>query len=248
MKPALLVLAVAALLAGCGDDKQSEKTAAETSTTPAAPKAPTSTTPASAGLRPAEPAEKAVARIAKAAQAGDCSAPGELFGAHSGITPKICKRLIPTVSPVVPPEVKTYGSGAVGKSTDGGSFILALDSDRRFKWVTSFGDPRLPKAPLKNADEVMAAVVSAIRRDSCPEITQFSLTYSNGGSGKKFCALRPVRQLHAALDRAPSASPKPLGGDGTFAFYGLKVKPHYYTLIFFASKNGSYFFVTSMRV
>jgi hypothetical protein len=246
MKPALL-LAIAALLAGCGGDKETNDRAAETSTTPAAPKAPTTTTAASAGLKPAEAPEQAVARIAEAAQAGDCSAPAELFGAHSGITPKICRRLLPTVTPLVPPEVKAYGSGAVGKSTDGGRFILALDRDRRFKWVTSFGEPRLPKAPLKNADEVMAIVVSAIRADNCDDLTKYSLTYSNGGSGKKFCALKPVRELHSALNRAYTASPKPLGGDGTFAFYGLRVKPHYYTLIFFASSNGSYYFVTSAR-
>jgi hypothetical protein len=244
--PALLAT-VAALVGGCGgDDGGGDSGAATTSrstaTTAPAPK------PALKGPRPAEPAEQAVTRLAKAAAAGDCSAPEKLFGTHSGITPALCKKLLPTVDLAVPPEVKTYGSGAVAGTNDGGSAILALDSDRRFKFVTSFAaDLNLPKAPVKNAAATMTAVVGAIRRDSCREIVRYSLTYSNGGSGNKFCALRPIRDLHTALNRAYSASPKLLGGDRTFAFYGLDVKPHHYTLVFLASKNGSYYFVTSAR-
>jgi hypothetical protein len=235
-----LVLLGAIALAGCGSDG-GDKTA--TTSTPAKPPA---TTPARGTPRPAEPAELAVARLAKARRAGDCSAPAKLFG-HPEITPKDCKRLLPTINLVLPPDVKTYGSGAVATDTDGGKAILALDSDRRFKYVTSFSPSYLAKAPAKNADEVMSAVVSAIRSGDCHQITTYSLTYSNGGSGKQFCALEPVRQLHAALNRAYTASPTRLGGDGTFVFYGLKVKPHYFTLLFLASKNGSFYFVTSAR-
>src|SRR4051812_6870242 len=101
-------------------------------------------------------------------------------------------------------------------------------------FVIAFSKPDLPTAPLKNADESMSRVVGAIRRDSCEDLLPFSL-----GKGKKYCAGSPIRQLHTALDRAYTASPKLLGGDGRYAFYGLKVKPYYFTLVFLASKNGS---------
>ena len=156
------------------------------------------------------------------------------------------KQLLPDIEPALPPEVKTYGSGAVVRNADGGSTILALDSDRRFKFVTSFADPDPPTSPLKDADESMSRVIGAIRRDSCPDITTWSLTFSNL-RGKRFCGARPIRELHAALDREYTASPTALGGDGTFAFYGLWVKPHYFTLVFLASEKGPYWFVTSVR-
>jgi hypothetical protein len=232
-------LLAAGALSGCGDagTKGAETNDAATSTGPARVKV---------GPQPAESGEQAVERIAEAVRNGDCSAPKDIFG-PSGVTSAICEELLPKLDPASPPDVKTYGSGAVVKNADGGSTILALDSDRRYKVVTSFGASKMPTVPLKEADAVMGFVVGAIRRDSCDDLLRFALTYSNGGGGKKFCALRPIRQLHRALDRDYTAAPTALGGDGTFAFYGLEVKPYYFTMLFLAAPNDTYFFVTSVR-
>src|SRR3954447_2059898 len=200
------------------------------------------TTPAGVSPKPTEPATTAVARLASVARAGDCSARDKLIDPDTPVSERLCRGILAGLNPVVPPQVKTYGSGAVAKDFDGGHTVLALDDDGRFKFVISFSSPKLPTAPIKNADESMSRVVGAIRRDSCEDLLPFSL-----GKGKKYCAGSPIRQLHTALDRAYTASPKLLGGDGRYAFYGLKVKPYYFTLVFLASKNGSWFFVTSAR-
>jgi hypothetical protein len=236
----LSVLAVAAIV-GCGDDEGSE-TGGSTSGGAATSATTTAAKPAAHGeLRPAEPAELEVARLARAVRSDDCSAPDELFIGPTG-SPRLCHRLLPRIGPKLPPEVKTYGSGAVVTNANGGHSILALDSDRRFKFAVAFTAPHPPRVPVKVADESMAAAVGAIRRDNCDDILKWA--YSGV---KRFCASPEIRQLHAALDRAYTASPTALGGDGTFAFYGLRVKPHYFTLVFLASPNGSYFFVTSVR-
>jgi hypothetical protein len=238
-----LLMAVLPLGCGGGDDGKSQTGGQRAATTTAPQRA--ATTRAHVGPRPAEPAELEVTRLARAAQSGDCSALDEIFPKESGMTPKICRSLLPTIEPALPPQVKTYGSGAVVTNRDGGTSILALDSDRRFKFVTSFSGQG-PKAPVKNADDSMSYIVGAIRRGDCPVINRFSLTFDNI-RGKKFCATQAIRQLHAALDRDYTASPSALGGDGSFASYGLDVKPHYFTLVFLATENGAYVFVTSAR-
>jgi hypothetical protein len=224
-----LALVLALAVAGCGGGESKSPAAAVT-------------TPAGVTPKPAEPAATAVARLASAARAGDCSTRDELFDPDVPVTERLCRGILAGLNPVVPPQVKTYGSGAVAKDFDGGHTVLALDDDGRFKFVISFSSPKLPTAPIKNADESMSRVVGAIRRDSCEDLLPYSL-----GKGKKYCAGSPIRQLHAALDRAYTASPKLLGGDGRFVFYGLKVKPDYFTLVFLASTNGQFFFVTSAR-
>src|SRR3954469_25497572 len=218
-----LVLALAG--AGCGGGESKSPAAGVT-------------TPAGVSPKPTEPATTAVARLASAARAGDCSARDKLFDPDTPVSERLCRGILAGLNPVVPPQVKTYGSGVVAKNFDGGQTILALDHDGRFKFVIAFSKPDLPTAPLKNADESMSRVVGAIRRDSCEDLLPFSL-----GKGKKYCAGTPIRQLHTALDRAYTASPKLLGGDGRYAFYGLKVKPYYFTLVFLASSNGQFFFV-----
>jgi hypothetical protein len=242
MKPALLLVMLAAL-AGCGGDDGTDSTPAKASSSATTAQSPTTTTPASVAPKPAERAEEAVARLAKAAQADDCSHPADLFPSDAKVGAGLCHHVLEGLAVALPPEVKTYGSGAVVQNADnGGSTLLALDNDRRFKFLVAFFNPHLPKAPAKNADEVMSRVVGAIRRDSCDDLLEFAL-----GRGQKFCAQKPIRQLHAALDRAYTASPKALGGDGSFAFYGLRVKDDYFTIVFLAAKNGSYYFVTSQR-
>jgi hypothetical protein len=231
------------LLAGCGGEDKKTGTADRTAP---APTSPAPTKPAQVGPRPAEPAKQAAERVAEAVEKNDCSQPNKLF-VFDEVTRSLCKQLLPGVEPAQPIQIKAYGSGALMQTADGGRAILMLDSDRRYKVVTSFGGSLdIPTVPAQKADEAMSFVVGAIRRDDCGDIVRLSLTYSNGGSGKKFCALKPVRQLHAALDKHYTASPKPLGGDGNFAFYGLEAKPHYYTLLFIADRTGStYLFVTA---
>lgn len=229
------------LLAGCGDEDK--RTATVNTTAP-----PTTAThaqkPANTGPRPAETAQQAADRIAKAVRTNDCRSPRDVFGV--GVTTAICRKLLPDIKPAPVPNAKAYGTGAVVKQADGGYTILALDHDRRFKVATSFGGSvRVATQPPQGANDTMQQVVGAIRRDSCDDLRYLVLTFGKGGL-KKFCALRPVRKLHAALNRHFTATPKRLGGDGHFAFYGLADGPRYYTLIFIADKR-TYLFVTSVE-
>jgi hypothetical protein len=224
-------IAAAVLVAGCGGSSHKTKTTA-------APKPPARIWP-----RPVESAQQAAERIGRADRQRDCSSPRQLMAVPKG-SRILCGALLRSIDFPPRPNVKTFGSAAIVEQADGGHAILALDSDRRYKIANTFGAPGLPPVPVEMADEWMARTVAAIRRDSCDEI--FALSISPTGD-KRFCSAPEVRQLHAALDRAYTASPTPLGGDGRFAFYGLRVKPYYYTLIFVADRRDTYAFVTSIR-
>jgi hypothetical protein len=154
-----------------------------------------------------------------------------------------CARLLPYLAFPAESDVEAFGSGAVVRRADGGYAILALDGDRRFKAVLTRGAD-VPPAPIAKADEYMAYSVAAIRRDACDEIVTNGLVYPNE---KRSCRASAIRHLHAALDRAYTASPKRLGGDGRFAFYGIRVKPHYYTLVFMATSRDTYTLVASVE-
>jgi hypothetical protein len=243
-RAAWAVLACAALMLGCGDsgEKSAQNTATATTATTATP------APSRIGPRPAESPADAANRIAAAVRSGDCSSPADIF-TEADTTPAQCKSLLTAIEPAAPPEVKTFGSGAVMKGADGGRVILALDRDRRFKVATSF-DASFPLevVPAKKADDVMSYVLAAMRNGDCRTVLQYSLTFSNGGSGKQFCNSQQVRQLRNALNKDTGASPAPLGGDGSFAFYGLQAKGSgYYTIMFIATRGGTYAFVTSVR-
>jgi hypothetical protein len=239
-RAACSVLACAALLLGCGDS--GPKSAGSTAPTPTTPP------PSRVGPRPVESASQAAQRIAVAARSGDCSSRGDIF-TEAAVSLAECKDLLPAVEPAAAPDLKTFGSAAVMKAADGGRVILALDDDRRFKVVTSFSASfPFEVVPPKKADDVMSYVLAAMRNEDCRTVTQYSLTFSNGGTGKQFCNSKQVRQLHDALDKDTGASPTALGGDGSFAFYGLQAKGSgYYTIVFIASPGNTYAFVTSVK-
>lgn len=199
------------------------------------------------GPRPAESPSDAVNRIAAAVHSGDCSSPEEIF-TTADVTPAQCRDLLPGFQPAPAPNVDAFGSGAVMKGADGSRVILALARDHRFKVATSF-DASFPleKATVSKADDVASYVLAAMRNEDCDHVLQYSLTFSNGGDGQKFCDSRQVRQLHDALTK-DAAAPVPLGGDGSFAFYGLSAKGSgYFTIVFIAMRDDTWAFVTSVK-
>lgn len=228
--------ACTALMTGCGGGG-SDKRAGPSGSTGAVE------SPRIRGPKPAETPEQAVARIAKAAIAGDCDHFRGIFRKEE-MTKELCSKVLPDIEPVLPPEVKAFGSGAVVKNADGGTTILTLDHDRRFKQTFSFaGGGRDAHLPVEKAVDAMGFVTSAMRRDNCDDIVRISLTFRQI-TGDKFCATPGVRRLSKAFQRDLDAEPELLGGDGTYAFYGVRVKPHrYFTLVFVAHPSGTYLFV-----
>lgn len=223
---------VCALLAGCGGGGDNEEPRAATKPIPGAP-------------RPAESGKDAVIRIAAAVRARDCSSPEEVFHARE-VTPQLCERYISEIEPASPPDVEVFGSAAVVKNANGGSTILALDHTGRYKVVNFFRDPApAPKRPVAKPVDSMGAVTSAIRRDNCEDIVFWSLTL--GLSDKQFCAIRPVRELNAALDRDYDARPALLGGDGSFVFYGVATEQHRYFTLVFVAIDDRYLFSMSLE-
>jgi hypothetical protein len=236
----IVALAVAALVAGCGGDGGGSKDKpAATQPKPA---------PAVAGApKPVESAAQAARRIDAFASKGDCASLDDVFPANSGVTPKLCQQLLPTMRSYAGGKVQSYGTAAVVSNDRGGQMILGLDRSGHFRFETFFDGP-LPKLPLSLASDTAENTVTAVRNDNCDELLPLALTYQQA-SGKKFCALKPVRRLHTALDRDFDAQAKPLGGNGSFAFYGIATKPHgYFTLVLTADPRHKVFlFVTSIE-
>lgn len=128
---------------------------------------------------------------------------------------------------------------------DPATVLFALDSDRRWKFVSLVQAAKqagTPNNALNEFDSNAKAFVEAFRGKSCS--TLFSLVSISspyyvgaGRSARAFCRslvgnAKDTNSLAYQLARDPGAKPKRLGGTNDFAFYGLSMKSgRYDTLI-----------------
>ena len=234
---ALVTLLVAALV-GCGGDGGEQPSGGSTRD------ARSEQEPPQGWPDPAETPEEGATRLVDAASAEDCSAPEEIFH-QEAVTPRLCKRILASLDLDDPSTVRAFGSGAVLRNEDGRPTILVLDSDGRYKLGTTLR-PDLPSVPVERADKTADGLIPAIFGAGnfagvCRRLLYISLRF---GPRREWCRAH-IRRLIRTFG-ATSASPTPLGGDGTVAFHGVRAyRRPYVTLLFVAHESGRYLFVES---
>ena len=236
---ALVTLLVAALVGCGGDDDDGQQPSGEDRNGQSARKPP------QGWPDPAETAEDGAARLIEAADAEDCSAPEEIFHRRALPPPRDCKRVLAKLETVDPSTVRAFGSGAVLRNEDGHPTILVLDRDGRYKHATTLaGDP--PTVPVERADKTadqLGGVVFGADNFAgvCRPLLRISLRF---GSRVEWCNAQ-IRRLYRVLG-GTSATPTPLGGDGSVAFHGVRAyRRPYVTLVFVAHEGGRYLYVDS---
>ena len=180
---------------------------------------------------PVEDADSAAAKLISAARSGDCRrvAP-HIFS--EGLA--VCRDLkeagaLESVA-LWDGSLKRFGTAALGEVTqvDGttASIVLALNPERRFKFVTiteQFGDP-LPEgwAAPKVKDGL-----AALRDDDCEAFYRFS---SQLAGAQTFCEFSWVRDFQASVTAADRLSEQSLGGNGYVSFFAVTADRSVYTV------------------
>jgi hypothetical protein len=138
-----------------------------------------------------------------------------------------------------PTGVAQYGDGGVieyklGEGTM--STLLVRDSDGLFH--ITYLDPRVPEPTVGTKlapqfDDVANSAVDALRDGDCEAFVKVAFVEFGPGSAdsQQVCKYVSGFQMAKVLQKAPDAEPKLMGGNGTFAFYGLSLPGSFWTLI-----------------
>jgi hypothetical protein len=196
------------------------------------------------GPKPADSVPQVITRMKAALRAPGCNAQLKaLFYSGYGAIPQSgCDYLRKQLGKFQDVQGKAYGSGAIvdgyiGDSTDNyAEAIFVLDKDRKYHLVFveegSF-QPTTETLFMSQFDTSFRTGIHALRTGNCDEfMTVAHLTLGIGG-GKKadVCARIPASPLHKLLAAEPRAVTKRLGGSSSYAFYGVKFKHAYYTVV-----------------
>jgi hypothetical protein len=237
-----LVVALIVGVAGCGSDREAAR---PSSARPAAPPATGEAVP-----RAAESIDAANRRLSRSLRTAKNCGPIERafhpLTSRSLFSTRFCKKAradlkLYSLFQTIP---IAYGSGGVIRI--GGDITLGVVLDRtrhyRLAWIQA-GTP-LTGGPSARSDQVARTVVDAIRKSDCVRLRRVAGLLDAHWSAAEFCLRPELRLVTKALARDPAATPRRLGGDEAFAFYGLSVKPHrYFTIVLLAQRPGDYKFV-----
>ena len=130
---------------------------------------------------------------------------------------------------------KAHGTGAIASFPGGErpAVVLALDRDRRYRYVTGAQTGGVLGA---DADRLAVAAIAAMARDDCPAFMK--VVDAQGLSPKDYCTGgwgRPLRRVLGG--RRPT--PVRMGSSQGVAFYALRVDPRrYFTVMVEQSKRG----------
>lgn len=148
---------------------------------------------------------------------------------------------------------RTYGTGAVIDFTDaeaprGGTYVLALSQRRRWSIVFAPITNRLTSrdrgpGDLTGAQAALAGFLPAVRDGDCDGYFRFAVT---GPTETRAQACRTAfgadglyTGLQQDLRATPGATPSPLGGNRTFAFFALRTGTTYRTAITLRTAAGA---------
>lgn len=217
-------IAVAALAALCLCG-----TALSAAPKPFAPKAP-------------ETIAQVIARMTVALKTEGCSAELKaLYYSGFGAIPAAgCTYLRNQLGTFAKPEGKIYGTGAVvdaltGHSDDLAAAVMVLDKGKfRIVFVEPGGFLRdaitLFQPPF---DTSFRIGVHALRTGNCDEFMQVAHQRLGIGAGAQadVCSRVQSNTLHKLLAAEPRAVAKRLGGSSGYAFYGIRFKTGFYTVV-----------------
>jgi hypothetical protein len=186
-----------------------------------------------------ESIKQAEQRIAKTASSSDCDTVNGLNPISRAAlnTEPRCKLLKKAAEPTR--GAAQYGDAGVidYKLGDGTlSALLVRDSDGLFH--ITYMNPHVPHptvvtklAPQFNG--VATAAVDALRDDDCEAFVKVAFQEFGPGAGARdqVCAYVSNFPMSKLLQDDPKAEPKLMGGNDTFAFYGLSLRGSFWTLV-----------------
>ena len=186
-----------------------------------------------------ETIQQAQERIKKTASSKDCDTVNELnpISRPAMSTDERCKFLQSALDD--PVNAAQYEDGGVIEYKVGDATINALmvrDSDGLFH--VTYLDPRVPESTIGTKlapqfDQVANDAVDALRKGDCEAFTKVAFVEFGAGAGdhERVCAYVSNVPLAKLLQKDPNAKPKLMGGNGTFAFYGLSLPGAFWTMI-----------------
>jgi hypothetical protein len=230
--PALCALALltATALAACGSDDSDSTTAA---------------TPASGSIGPPparESIDEAQERIAETIDSGDCdeiNALAPIASASAQDTEEHCRSL-EALADLEVSDAASYGdlAGVIDYSAGDHvvSAILVRDSDGFFHIVFTNPFNRSPTVGTPEAKQFDAAVkagLEALKEEDCEAFLEVANPRLGLGTLSKKEACQAVRASGFAEILADKRRTrlKPLGGNGSYAFYGLDTPTVYFTIV-----------------
>lgn len=152
-------------------------------------------------------------------------------------TDERCKILQVVSTEVV--DTAQYGDGGVieYELRDGpASALLVRDADGLFH--IAYLDPRVPEPTIgtnlaAEFDQVAQQAVDALREGDCDAFLKVAFVEFGPSSGDKAhtCGYVENFPLAKLLKQDPKIEPELMGGNGTFAFYGLSLPGSFWTMI-----------------
>jgi hypothetical protein len=236
----LLVVLTALAVTGCGDKTLDAPP-------PAPPPPPVHLPLGVRGGEPREQLDQAVGRLQAALRAQDCGALLALFHPDVGApAPATCRGTLRGFIGAKVVATQRFDSAALirFRLRKGGlvEVIEVLDRTGHFRLIFFAGEARSPQAPNADADRYAAAALQAIKAGRCSDLAAYFARYAPGAStGREICALRHVRLMRAALRAAGTQLLGRLGGNGSVAFYALRLDGRTpYTVVLIALGAGAY--------
>jgi hypothetical protein len=207
-----------ALLAGCGDSNQS--TEARGGGAVALP-------------TPIESAESALAKLIDAARSGDCKRVARHI--HGAERLSYCRFMKEAGALEIiarwDGSLEVFGTAALGEMTDVDGveryIVLALDPQRRFKFVTvteRYGD----RLDQDRAEAKVKQGIRALRDNDCDA---FYLLSAQAIQPHEFCQSTWVRRFWVSVVAAERVSEQSLGGNGYISFFAVTADDSLYTVV-----------------
>jgi hypothetical protein len=232
------------VMAGCGGG--STTSGAGSSTTATGGEGPgAANTTAKAAPKPGPPTDKesieqAKDRIAEVASSNDCQQVNELNPlSRPGLNGKARCEALQRLAALKATGAAQYGDAGVieyALPSRPLAVLLVRDSDGLFK--ITYEDSRLRQPSIgtpfaKQFDAVADRAVKALAHKDCDAFYAVAFQEFGPSAGDKsaVCDGLDVNPLVPQLEKDPGAEPQRMGGNGSFAFYGLDLPGSFWTLV-----------------
>lgn len=245
--PISVAAAALALLAviGCGGGGSTTSGGGSTTSANGGGGPGTATSTVGTAPKPGPPADKesigqAKDRIAQLASSNDCEQVNKLNPlSRPGLSGDARCEALQRLAALKATGAAQYGDGGVieyALPSRPLAVLLVRDSDGLFK--ITYEDSRLRSPSIgtpfaKQFDAVADQAVKALAHKDCDAFYAVAFQEFGPSAGDKsaVCDRLDVNPLVPQLEKDPGAEPKRMGGNGSFAFYGLDLPGSFWTLI-----------------